>query len=161
MNMHTTFPDVRVPVCAPAFPDAAMWATEPTAVALIKAVEQLSALTNGLQAIRMNNPQLHHLVEAEGAVGHVAVRLVRQECARGLNATLAPSNGACAISSLWDVLDGLRSAAIEAQMRAEGFDIPGVTPGASEASFDRRDELDGSVPHVGATLFLATAAGRA
>jgi len=161
MNMHTTFPDVRTPARAKsAIFNAEDWAQQPVAISLIKAIEQLSALTNDLQLVRMNNPQLHHLTEAEGAVGHVAVRLVRQEWARGLDATLAPSNGACAISSLWDVLDGLRSAAIEGQMRAEGFDIPGLAPGASDASFDRRDELERSVPQVGGVLFL-NSAGRA
>lgn len=141
--------------------DASRWASSPMAVALIKALEQLSALTHEIQAIRIKNPQLHRLTEAEGAVGHVAVRLARQEYARGLDAALAPSNGACAISSLWEVLDGLRSAAIDAQLQAEGFDIPGISLSVSEASFDRREELERTVPQVGAVLFLTNAVGRA
>lgn len=147
--------------CTNAYADFATsvqdWATQPEAVALISALERLNAATLEIQALRTANPKLHALVDAEGSVGRVAVQYNRQAYGRGLDAVLAPSNGACAISVLWDVLDGMRSAVIEKQLRAEGLDVPGVITNASEASFDRRDELDRLAPSVGATLFLGTA----
>lgn len=154
MNTLITSADVRpafVPA-APVLPSAVgAWHQSPVAVDIIGAINDLSTISKRIETVRIQNTALHALRDVEYFTGHVASRLVRKDYARGMEYRLMPSHGTCAVDTLWDVLRGLREAAIDAQLMMEGlpcYTDAGLTQEQSDAAYERYRELDGLAPLV-------------
>lgn len=154
MNMHTTIP---VPHTSLAPADMSLvtqserWHESPAAVGLIAAIVDLSAVARRLETMRSHNPQLHAALDAEALVGRISSKQVRRQFGRGYEMIAGPSNGTCAVASLWDILGELRDEAIDQQLNAEGLPSPydaDLTQEQADAAFDRREKLEREVLSV-------------
>lgn len=144
--------------------DASAWHQAPVAIALIAAIADLHTVACRLETLRNGDPTQHEAREAAEFVGRVTNKPTMRQFARGHEMVAAPSNGACAVSILWDALGAARRQAIESQMKAEGLSLvsdPGLTQQQSDSAFDRRDELNRDALSVSQAVCLALFNGRA
>lgn len=167
MNMHTTIPVPHTP-CAPAamsqVTQSDTWHESTAAVGLIAAIVDLSAIARRLETMRGHNPQLHAVLDAEALVGRISNKQVQRQFSRGYEMIAAPSNGTCAVASLWDLLSEMRDNAIMQQLNAEGLPSPydaGLTQDQADDAFDRREELDRDALSVAQAVCLVLSGGRA
>lgn len=164
MNMHTTLSGVHTPALPIPTLESVAWQDSPAAIGIIAAIVDLSAIARRLEAVRIHNPQLHGLLDAETLVGRVDNRQALHHFGRGYETIAAPSNGTCAVASLWNLLADIRNDAITLQLKAEGLPSPyeaGLTQARADAAFDRRDELDHEAMSVAQAVCLALSCGRA
>lgn len=144
--------------------DAAAWHQTPAALALIFAIVDLHAVAGRLETLRNDDPSQHEAREAASMIGRISNKPVMRQFSRGCDMIAAPSNGACAVSVLWEALAAGREVAIDQQMKAEGLPLPhaaGLTQEQADAAFDRREELDRDALTVAQAVCLALTAGRA
>lgn len=165
MNMHTTLSAERTSALPPPQPlGAETWHDTPAAIGIVAAIVDLSAIARRLEAIRIHQPHLHNVMDAESVVGRVSNKTVLREFGRGREMVAAPSNGTCAVASLWEMLRELRDGAIQQQMKVEGVPSPygaGLTQEQADVAFDRREELDREALSVAQVVCLALSEGRA
>ncbi len=167
MNMHTTIPVPHTP-CAPAtmsqVHSSEIWHESAAAIGIISAIVDLSAVAGRLETMRGHNPRLHAVLDAEALVGRISNRQVQRQFGRGYEMIAGPSNGTCAVASLWELLSETRDNAIIQQLKAEGLPSPyddGPTQDQADAAFDRREELDRDALSVAQAVCLVLSGGRA
>ncbi|WP_337846787.1 hypothetical protein [Sphingomonas sp.] len=130
---------------------AADWATSPEAIGMLVMLHELSALADRMDALLVNRPGLSDAREARSLIGRVVTRQIDATWNRGRVLSAGPSNGCCAVHSLWTELESLRRAAIDAQLEREGY--RGVPSGLlTDGGMDRRMKLDDEAPSVADAL---------
>jgi hypothetical protein len=166
MNMHTTLSGVHTPAVSATIPQpcqAEIWQSSPVAIGLVAAIADLHLVASRLKTLQANDPTQHEARSAAELVGRIVNKSILRQFGRGREMEAAPSNGACAISTLWDALSACRERSIEAQMEAEGLPLPwadGLTQERRDASFDRQAEIDRDALSVAQVVCLALAGGR-
>lgn len=124
---------------------ASEWHSRPAAIGIIIAVRELNALHDRLGAL--DSSTFGNVGEARSFIGRYGSTYTHSTWNRGYERIVAPETNTSAIGQLWDALDDIRSAAINAQHEAEGF-RPILRHDSGEADFERHYEIDDATMSV-------------
>lgn len=99
----------------------ATWHRSPAAIGIIIAMRELNALHDRLGAV--DTSTFGNVSEARSFIGRYGPTYTHTTWNRGFERIVAPETNCSAIGQLWDALDALRDAAIDAQQVADGFRV--------------------------------------
>lgn len=136
-----------------------LWYQQPGPLSLILAIGTATTLCEQLERTAELAGAPFKIEEAAQQIGKVDRRYgtAFDTWNRGIHQTykLKPTNGFCAVSSLWEALGSFREQAIRDQLKSEGvpvyYEMQPWAAGADEAQA-RYDEIDRDMPTVEAAL---------